>query len=98
MKMKVPKAQWRFCPQCKTHTEQDLHRISSGKKRREMAAGQRRFNRKMAGFGSFPKSNPHDRAKAVKKLDLRYGCKKCKKQNVIGSGWRAGKFEMVKVQ
>jgi large subunit ribosomal protein L44e len=95
--MKAPKIQKRFCPKCKTHTEQEVHRISSGKKRREMSVGQRRFNRKMVGFGSFPKSNPHDRAKPCKKLDLRYECKKCKNENVIGSGYRVKTFELVKV-
>ncbi|MFH0830387.1 MAG: 50S ribosomal protein L44e [Candidatus Aenigmatarchaeota archaeon] len=94
--MKIPKIQKRFCPHCKMHTEQEVRRVGSGKKRREMAIGQRRFNRKMKGYGSFPKSNPKDRAKPVKKVDLRYECKKCKRQNTIGLGYRAGKFEMVK--
>ncbi len=59
--------------------------------------GQRRFLRKMKGFGSFPKSNPHDRAKPTKKLDLRYECKQCKKQHMVGKGFRAKKFELVKL-
>lgn len=94
--MKIPKVQRRFCPRCRKHTEHEVHRISSGKKRREMAVGQRRFNRKLKGYGSFPKSNPKDRAKPTKKVDLRYECKTCKKQSTIGLGYRAKKFEMVK--
>ena len=93
--MKLPKVQSRFCVYCKKHTSQTVRRQSSGKKRRELSEGQRRFNRKLKGFGSFPKSNPKDRAKPTKKLDLRYACKECKKENTIGAGYRAGKFEIV---
>ncbi len=94
----MPKTQWRFCPKCKTHTQHEVHRMSSGKKRREMAVGQRRFNRKLKGFGSFPKSNPKDRAKPTKKLDLRYFCAQHKGYNTIGRGFRTKKFELVRVQ
>jgi len=94
--MKFPKMINTYCPTCRKHTEHTLHRVGSGKQRRSMAAGQRRFLRKMTGFGSFPKSNPHDRAKPTKKLDLRYECKVCKKQHTIGRGFRVKKFEMTK--
>jgi large subunit ribosomal protein L44e len=94
--MMIPKTQNRFCPKCKKHTEHVIHRVSSGKQRRSMAMGQRRFLRKMTGFGSFPKSNPHDRAKPTKKLDLRYECKVCKKQHMVGKGFRIKKFEVTK--
>jgi len=94
--MMIPKVQHRFCPICKKHTEHVIHRVSSGKQRRSMAMGQRRFLRKMTGFGSFPKSNPHDRAKPTKKLDLRYECKVCKKQHMVGQGFRIKKFEVTK--
>ncbi len=93
--MKLPKVQNRFCIYCKKHTEHVVHRQSSGKKRRELSEGQRRFNRKLVGYGSFPKSNPKDRAKPTKKVDLRYECKTCKKRSTIGDGWRAKKFEIV---
>ena len=94
--MKIPKKQKRFCPYCKKHTEHTLHRVSTGKQRRALAVGQRRFKRKMKGFGSFPKSNPRDRAKPTKKLDLRYECKECKKRHTVGKGFRIKKFEMTK--
>lgn len=73
-----------------------MRRISGGKKKRTLAQGQRRFKRKMKGFGSFPKSNPKDRAKPTKKLDLRYKCKECKKEHTVGKGFRVKKFELKK--
>lgn len=50
----------------------------------------------MKGFGSFPKSNPKDRAKPTRKLDLRYLCKTCGKMHTIGKGFRIKKFELTK--
>ena len=73
-----------------------MKREGTGKKRREMARGQRRFRRKMKGFGSFPKENPKDRAKPTKKVDLRYKCKECGKMHMVGKGFRVKKFELVK--
>ena len=94
--MNIPKLQTRFCPFCRKHTEHELRRVSGGKKKSLLASGQRRFKRKMKGFGSFPKSNPKDRAKPTKKIDIRYKCKVCGKEHSIGKGWRAKKFEFVK--
>ena len=92
--MEVPKIQRRFCIYCKKYTEHEVRRVGSGKKKRLLAEGQRRFKRKMLGFGSFPKSNPRDRAKPTKKLDLRYKCKVCGKEHTIGKGFRVKKFEI----
>ena len=61
-----------------------------------MASGQRRFERKLKGFGSFPRPNPKDRQKPTRKVDLRFKCKTCKKAHTIGSGFRVKKFELVK--
>ena len=94
--MKMPKDQKKFCNYCKKHTPHTVKRESTGRKRRELARGQRRFRRKEKGFGSFPKSNPKDRAKPTKKLDLRYKCKECGKIHTIGKGFRAKKFEIIK--
>ena len=74
----------------------DVKKTSASKKRRLSAQGQRRFKRKMKGFGSFPKENPKDRAKPSKKLDLRYKCETCKKQHTVGKGFRAKRFELKK--
>jgi large subunit ribosomal protein L44e len=92
--MKVPKVQRKFCPHCRKHTEHTLKREGVGRKRRELAAGQRRFNRKMEGYGSFPKSNPKDRAKPTRKVDLRFKCKVCGKAHNIVKGFRVKKFEI----
>jgi large subunit ribosomal protein L44e len=94
--MKVPKVQTRYCPRCKKHTKHEVKRVGVGKIKRLLAEGQRRFKRKMRGYGSFPKSNPHDRAKPTRKLDLTYLCMVCKKPHNIGSGFRVKKFETVK--
>lgn len=94
--MKLPKKQKRYCPYCKKHTEHVVHRVTSAKQRRSLAKGQRRFLRKLKGYGSFPKSNPKDRAKPTKKLDLRYECKECGKQHIVGAGFRVKKFEFMR--
>lgn len=60
-----------------------------------MAQGQRRFKRKLSGYGSFPRPKP-DHEKATKKRDLRYKCKECGKKHTKGKGFRAKKFELVK--
>jgi large subunit ribosomal protein L44e len=93
--MKYPKLIKTYCPYCKSH---QLHEVELAKKRtrRTMAAGQRRFLRKLAGYGSFPKSKP-DYEKATKKVDLRFKCTVCGKKHTRGAGWRAKKFEIVKV-
>lgn len=93
--MNAPKIQKRFCPFCKKHTKHELKKVS-GKKKSPLSAGERRFKRKMKGFGSFPKSNPKDRAKPTRKLDLRYICKECGKGHTVGKGFRVKKFELVK--
>jgi len=93
--MKVPKTQRIYCPFCKKHTEHTVERDKK-KPRRKMAEGQRRFTRKLKGYGSFPRSKP-DYEKPTKKLDLRYKCKECGKKHTKGKGFRSKKFELVKV-
>jgi large subunit ribosomal protein L44e len=94
--MNVPKTQRRFCPRCKKHTLHEVKRVGVSKKKQSLSQGQRRFKRKMKGFGSFPKSNPKGRAKPTRKLDLSYKCKECKKSHNIGKGFRIKKFEQTK--
>ena len=94
--MDIPKTQKRHCPKCKKHTMHTVRRVSASKVKRRMAEGQRRFKRKMKGFGSFPRPNPKGRAKPTKKLDLRYKCKECGKEQTIGQGFRVKKFELKK--
>ncbi len=94
--MKFPKTISTYCPSCRKHTEHTVE-ITKKKPRRTDAQGQRRFLRKMLGYGSFPKENPKGRAKPTVKLDLRFTCSVCKKAHTRGKGWRAKKFEIVKV-
>ncbi len=94
--MKIPKIQRKYCPFCRKHTEHEVHRVGVGKKKSSLSAGQRRFLRKMKGYGSFPRTNPKGREKPTRKLDLRYKCKECGKMHVIGEGFRIKKFEFVK--
>ena len=93
--MKFPKTVRIYCKYCKRHTE---HTVEQAKKkpRGKMKHGERRFRRKLQGYGSFPRPKP-DYEKATKKLDLRYKCKECGKKHTKGKGFRAKKFELVKV-
>jgi len=92
--MRVPKKQRIYCPFCKKHTEHTVEQVKK-KARRKMAEGQRRFRKKLKGYGSFPRSKP-DYEKATKRLDLRYKCKVCGKKHIKGQGFRIKKFELVK--
>lgn len=92
--MKFPKEVRVHCPYCKKHTEHTVERVKK-KQRRKMAEGQRRFLRKLKGYGSFPRPKP-DYEKPTKKVDLRFKCKVCGKKHTRGKGWRVKKFEMVK--
>ena len=93
--MKFPKKVRIFCPFCRKHTEHSVE-ISKKRPRRKEAQGQRRFLRKMEGYGSFPKENPKGREKPTKRVDLRYKCSVCGKKHMKGRAWRAKKFEIVK--
>jgi large subunit ribosomal protein L44e len=95
--MDIPKTQMRFCPYCRKHTEHDVKKASSSKNRGVLTHGQRIFKRKMKGYGSYPRSNPKGRSKPTKKLDLRYKCSVCKKEHMVGAGFRIKKFEIKKM-
>ena len=94
--MKYPKTVRTLCPTCKKHTE---HTVKRGKKKARGSAhpnsqSQRRFERKLAGYGSFPRPNPKGEGKPTKKLDLRLQCKDCNKMHTK-KGFRVRKFELV---
>ena len=93
--MKFPKEMKIYCPNCRKHT---LHTTELAKKkaRRTMAQGQRRFLRKMLGYGSFPKENPGKREKPTRRVDLRFKCSVCGKKHMHGAGFRVKKLELVK--
>lgn len=94
--MKMPKTVRIYCPYCKKHTEHEIY-ISKKRPRRKLAQGQRRFLRKMKGYGSFPKENPKGREKPTKKVDLRFKCKVCGKSHTHGKGFRVKKFKIEKI-
>ncbi len=94
--MKFPQKTKMHCPTCKKHTEQTVE-IVKKKARGTLTHGQRIFNRKMLGYGSFPRENPKGREKSTRKLDLRFKCSVCGKKNMRGKGFRVKKFEIVRL-
>ena len=94
--MKFPQKTKMYCPTCKKHTEQTVE-IAKKKSRGTLTHGQRIFNRKMLGYGSFPRENPKGREKSTRKLDLRFKCSVCGKKNMRGVGFRVKKFEIVRL-
>ncbi|MFH0889867.1 MAG: 50S ribosomal protein L44e [Candidatus Aenigmatarchaeota archaeon] len=96
--MKYPRKVRKYCQTCKKHTEQTVERA---KKRgramgHPMSQSQRRFKRKLAGYGAFPRPNPKGRAKPTTKVDLRFKCTVCGKKHVSGKGFRVKKLEFEK--
>ena len=93
--MKYPKSTRTLCPKCRKHTMHDVLLVK--KKPRSKAhpksQSQKRFQRKMKGYGSFPRPKPAGEGKVVKKLDLRLKCKECGKMHTK-KGFRAKKFEL----
>lgn len=94
--MEMPEKQRKFCKHCKKHT---MHKVkeASRKPRRSTTKSQRRFKRKLKGYGSFPKENPKGREKPTKKKDLRFKCEECEQSHPIGKGFRVKKFKLTKV-
>ncbi|MBI2579532.1 MAG: 50S ribosomal protein L44e [Candidatus Aenigmarchaeota archaeon] len=91
--MRIPKNQKKYCPFCRKHTQ---HSVEEAKRRprRQDTRSQRRFLRKMRGYGSFPKENPKGREKPTRKTDFRYKCGVCGKKHTAGTGFRIKKFEL----
>ena len=93
--MLYPKKSRRYCPFCRKHT---AHTVDEAKRRqrKKNSKSQRRFLRKLKGYGSFPKENPKGREKPTRKKDLRFKCAECGKLHIIGTGFRVKKFEYEK--
>jgi len=92
--MKMPKVIKGYCPHCRKHVELEIERVKN-RPRSELRFGQRRYRRKLAGYGSFPKPKPGaEREKPTRRLHLRFRCKSCKKSHQR-PGWRIKKFELV---
>jgi len=91
--MRAPNVMRVHCPKCHTHTE---HAVSLYKKGRErsLAIGRRRYNRKLAGYGSQPKPEQKKFSKTTKKQTLVLKCKKCG-YTLMRKGVRLKKLEIV---
>ena len=90
--MKMPRTVKRYCPQCRTHTPQEVDKVKK-KRASELAWGQRRFRKVTSGYGGFPRPKPEGREKPTKRVNLKYKCKTC------GKAWqspsiRAKRFEL----
>jgi len=91
--MNMPKQIMRYCPKCKTHTQQKVSIYKPGK-RRGSAAGERRHAERKKGYGGqkFPKlAKP---AKVTKKVTTLVTCTVCKKK-ANRYGIRIKKYELV---
>lgn len=99
----MPKKVKRYCPKCRKHTVQDVIRVKSRGNRGSMTKGQRRHERRggIKGYGGFPQPKKENSArhnrKTSKKIDLRFKCRECGKQNTLKNTFRARKFEIVKI-
>ncbi len=94
--MKYPKIVNTMCKKCGKHTE---HKVLQVKKRARSSRhpesqSQRRFERKTSGYGGFPRPQPSGDGKPTKKVDLRFKCNVCNKQQTR-HGFRVKKFEFV---
>ncbi len=91
--MKFPKRIRTYCPRCRTHTEHTVSVYKHGK-RRSMALGQRRYERKQEGYGSKRRPEQKRYAKVTKKVVLRITCTQCGyKRHILGI--RLKKIELV---
>jgi len=90
--VKIPRTRNMFCRKCQKHTK---HTMEVAKKRqtRKDSIGQRRFKRKMKGYGSFPKPKPSGK-KPTQRQDLRYKCEECKLSVTRSKTYRVKKFEV----
>ncbi len=91
--MKFPKRIRTYCPRCKTHTVHTVAVYKHGK-RRTMAEGQRRYERKQEGYGSKRRPEQKRFAKVTKKVVLKITCTQCGYTRHI-LGIRLKKIELV---
>ncbi len=96
--MKIPKKKRRYCPHCKKYTEHKVSVVKTGRRRGAMKEGQRRFNKKIAGYGGYPRPKPEKGikygAKTTKKIDFRYKCSECGKEHTPKKGKRMKRVDM----
>ncbi len=74
--MRFPKVIRTYCPRCNAHTEHTVTIYHHGK-RRTLAEGQRRYERKCKGYGSSRKPRQKRFAKITKVITVKLTCRKC---------------------
>jgi len=74
--MKYPKVVRTYCPRCDAYTDHSVSNYSPGK-RRTLSEGQRRYLRKLKGYGSSRKPKQKSFSKTTKKITLRLQCRQC---------------------
>jgi large subunit ribosomal protein L44e len=79
--MKMPRERKTYCPSCRKHTLQEVHRVKK-RKASELKAGQRQFRRVLKGYGGFPRALPSG-SKPTKKVSLILRCKECGKAHSL---------------
>ncbi|MAF89526.1 MAG: 50S ribosomal protein L44e [archaeon] len=90
--MNIPKTLNMYCAWCKKHNAHGVF-VSKKRQKRALSIGQRRFKRKMEGYGSFPKPMPQGK-KPTQRQDLRFKCGECNKANTRAKMPRVKKFAL----
>ena len=94
--MRFPKVVRTYCPRCNTYTDHTVSIYHHGK-RRTLAEGQRRYERKCKGYGSSRKPKQKFFAKITKKIALKLQCKVCG-YTLVKSLGRLKRVELVEVR
>ena len=94
--MRFPKVVNVYCPRCNTYTQHSVSVYSHGK-RRTLAEGQRRYLRKLKGYGSSRKPKQKRFAKITKRIALKLQCRQCGYVLMKSLG-RLKKVELVEVR
>lgn len=94
--MKIPKEMKKYCPNCNKHTVHSVRREKAGARdRRSLAWTERQKKRTRSGYGNAGKfSKAPAGEKPTKKVDLRYKCKECGKEQIIGKGFRVKRLDI----
>jgi large subunit ribosomal protein L44e len=74
--MIIPKNMETYCPRCRKHTAHSVSIYRKGKERK-LAAGRRRYNKKLKGYGGQPRPIQRKTAKTTKKMTVQLSCKDC---------------------
>ncbi|MFP4045523.1 MAG: 50S ribosomal protein L44e [Candidatus Aenigmatarchaeota archaeon] len=93
--MKIPKVQKKYCPKCDKHTEHELRKEKVGARNRSiLSKGERRRVRRSKGHGNSSYSKGVAGEKPTRKVDLRYKCRECGREQIIGKGFRVKRLEI----